>query len=156
LPSPQRACYHDIRATRDCGTGLAICAGIRSVPLKHFPVDTPNCHGGNPMHSRLKLGLAASAAFVFLQAVPVQAAGPAALTGQVPSAAEGAMEGVVVTARKTGGKTAISVISDAQGHYSFPADRLEPGEYSIKIRAVGYDLNGKAAANVAKDKPATV
>ena len=66
------------------------------------------------------------------------------------------MEGVVVTARKTGSKTAISVISDAQGHFSFPADRLEPGEYSIKIRAVGYDLDGKATANVAKDKAANV
>ena len=107
------------------------------------------------MQSRLKLGLAASAAFVFLQAVPVQAAGPAALTGQVTSA-EGAMEGVVVTARKTGGKTAISVTSDAQGHYSFPADRLEPGEYSIKIRAVGYDLNGKATATVGQDKAANI
>ena len=66
------------------------------------------------------------------------------------------MEGVVVTARKAGAKLAISVISDAQGHYSFPADRLEPGQYSLTIRAVGYDLNGKPTADVAADKTATV
>ena len=31
------------------------------------------------------------------------------------------------------------------GRYSFPAGRLEPGQYALKIRAVGYDLdNGKS------------
>ena len=51
------------------------------------------------MQSGLKLSLAAGAALLFLQA-PVHAQGTAAISGQVTSEAEGAMEGVVVTARK--------------------------------------------------------
>ncbi len=66
------------------------------------------------------------------------------------------MEGVVVTARKAGAKFTVSVVTDAQGRYSFPADRLEPGQYTLTIRAIGYDLNGKATADVAAEKTATV
>lgn len=109
------------------------------------------------MQSRLKLGLAAGAAFLFLQAAPdVRAEGGAAITGLVTSEAEGAMEGVVVTARKAGAKFSVSVVTDVQGRYSFPANRLEPGAYALTIRAVGYDLGSKAAADVAAEKTATV
>ena len=45
---------------------------------------------------------------------------PAALTGQVTSEAEGAMEGVVVSAKKAGSIVTVSVVTDAQGRYSFP------------------------------------
>ena len=62
---------------------------------------------------------------------------PVALAGQVRSTAEGLMEGVVVSAKKTGSTVTVSVISDAQGHYSFPRNRLAPGEYSLSVRAVG-------------------
>ena len=55
----------------------------------------------------------------------------AALSGQVTSDAEGAMEGVVVSAKKPGSTVTVSVISDAQGRYSFPADRLPAGKYNI-------------------------
>jgi virginiamycin B lyase len=79
----------------------------------------------------------------------------AALTGQVTSAAEGAMEGVVVSAKKEGSTVTVSVISDAQGRYSFPADRLSAGKYRIKIRAVGYDL-GPTTADVADERTASV
>src|SRR4029077_11936886 len=65
---------------------------------------------------------------------------PAALTGQGTSDAEGAMEGVVVTARKDGSIVSTSVTTDAKGHYAFPENRLEPGHYAVAIRAVGYDL----------------
>lgn len=66
-----------------------------------------------------------------------------ALTGQVTSTEEGAMEGVLVSAKK--GTITITVVSDAQGRYSFPASKLAPGEYTLGIRAIGYDLdNGKA------------
>jgi streptogramin lyase len=85
-----------------------------------------------------------------------QAQAPSAISGQVTSAAEGAMEGVVVTAKKPGGKVSVSVITDAQGRYSFPADRLEPGQYALTIRAVGYDLTGKPTADVAAEKTTTV
>jgi len=100
------------------------------------------------------VGLAAA----LVQSAPatVWAEGTSVLAGRVTSAAEGAMEGVVVTARKAGAKLSVSVISDAQGQYSFPADRLEPGQYAITIRAVGYELGGKAAADVSAAKTATV
>src|SRR5260221_4667592 len=81
---------------------------------------------------------------------------PAALTGQVTSDAEGAMEGVVVSAKKAGSIVTVSVISDAQGRYRFPANRLEAGKYSIKIRAAGYDLAAPATADVADEQTTTV
>jgi streptogramin lyase len=47
------------------------------------------------------------------------------------------------------------VITDNKGHYSFPASRLEPGHYTLKIRAAGYSLTAPAAADLAAQKPAT-
>jgi streptogramin lyase len=109
------------------------------------------------MHRKLFTSLAASTTVFLVPGTiqPVLADGAAALSGQVSSEAEGNMEGVVVTARKTGAKFSVSVVTDAQGRYSFPADRLEPGQYSLTIRAVGYDLSNKAAADVAAAKTAT-
>ncbi|HUK57719.1 MAG TPA: carboxypeptidase regulatory-like domain-containing protein [Stellaceae bacterium] len=83
------------------------------------------------------------------------AAADAALTGVVSSAAEGAMEGVVVTAKRDGSIVSTSVATDKSGHYSFPADRLEPGHYSITIRAAGFELAGPVAADVATEATAT-
>ena len=107
------------------------------------------------MKSKLMLSLLAGTALLLLQAAPLKAA-DAALTGQVSSEAEATMEGVVVTARKDGAKFSVSVISNAQGKYSFPANRLEPGKYTITMRAVGYELSGKASADVAAEKTANV
>jgi virginiamycin B lyase len=73
----------------------------------------------------------------------------AALTGQVSSAEEGPMEGVLVTAKKDGSTIAITVVTDAKGEYSFPADRLDAGHYAIATRAIGYDLNGPKAVDIA-------
>lgn len=84
-----------------------------------------------------------------------QTQSPAALTGQVTSTEEGPMEGVLVTAKKTGSTIAITVVSDAQGRYRFPAAKLEPGHYDLSIRAVGYDLDGPSNVDVAAQKPAT-
>src|SRR6266404_8775931 len=109
------------------------------------------------MKSNLMLGLMASGAITLLQTAPgAFAQGGSALTGLVTSEAEGAMEGVVVTARKAGAKFAISVTTDAQGRYTFPASKLEPGQYALTIRAVGYELGGKPTADVAAAKAATV
>ena len=58
-------------------------------------------------------------------ALPAQA--QSALTGVVTSIEEGAMEGVVVSAKKDGSTMTVSVVTDAQGRFSFPASRLEPG-----------------------------
>src|SRR3981081_1397087 len=84
---------------------------------------------------------------------PAAAQGAAALAGQVASTEEGPMEGVIVSAKKDGSPVTVSVITNAQGRYSFPAARLEPGRYSLQIRAVGYDLEGPKNADVAAGQP---
>ncbi|MGB6893441.1 MAG: carboxypeptidase-like regulatory domain-containing protein, partial [Xanthobacteraceae bacterium] len=81
---------------------------------------------------------------------------PAAITGQVSSDAEGAMEGVVVTAHKDGSIVSVSVTTDKTGHFAFPENRLEPGHYTLAIRAVGYDLAAPAATELAADDPVVV
>jgi virginiamycin B lyase len=85
-----------------------------------------------------------------------QAQAPVALTGQVSSAEEGLMEGVLVSARKTGATFTITVVSDQQGRYQFPASKLEPGQYGLRIRAAGYDLDGHATAAVVAQKTTTM
>src|SRR5205823_2353430 len=80
--------------------------------------------------------------------VPNARAADAALTGKVTSLDEGAMEGVVVSARKAGSTIRISVITDEKGQFSFPATKLDPGSYKISIRAAGYDLDGPDTAEV--------
>src|SRR6266581_3558197 len=82
--------------------------------------------------------------------LPAQA--QTALTGQVSSADEATMEGVVVSARKDGSTISISVVTDAQGRFAFPANRLEPGKYTLKARAAGYELPGANNADVAAGK----
>ena len=77
------------------------------------------------------------------------AQGSAALTGVVSSQAEGAMEGVLVSAKRVGSTMTMTVVSDAQGRYAFPGNRLEPGAYAVRIRATGYDVEGPASADVA-------
>src|SRR5207248_7883432 len=69
---------------------------------------------------------------------------------------EGAMEGVVVSAKKPGSTVTVSVVSNAQGRYSFPASRLSAGKYTLKIRAIGYDLTAAANADVADEQTTTV
>jgi virginiamycin B lyase len=85
-----------------------------------------------------------------------QAQTGAAISGTVSSAQEGAMEGVLVTAKKDGAHISTTVVSDEKGHYAFPADRLEPGRYAIKIRATGYIPASRIAADVAAGKTANV
>src|SRR5262245_56984433 len=108
---------------------------------------------------RLLLGVSGGLAAMLLLVAPyfvgAHTKPPAAITGQVTSEAEGAMEGVVVSAKKANSIVTVSVISDAQGRYSFPADRLEPGQYSLKIRAIGYELAAPAKADVAAEQTAT-
>src|SRR5437867_3154955 len=83
-----------------------------------------------------------------------QAQTPTALTGQVMSAEEGPMEGVVVSAKKDGATISISVVTNVEGRFDFPSARLEPGHYSLKARAAGYELDGAAAADVATGQKA--
>jgi virginiamycin B lyase len=78
-----------------------------------------------------------------------------ALAGSVSSTEEGAMEGVLVSAKKAGSNITVTVVSDAKGRYAFPAAKLEPGRYALRIRAVGYDLAGPDSAEVAAGRTAT-
>ena len=92
-------------------------------------------------------------AVAFPHALHAQSA--AALSGQVTSAEEGAMEGVLVSAKKAGSTITITVVSDAQGHYSFPASKLDAGSYALAVRAIGYELDSPKTAELATGTPAT-
>src|SRR3954468_14810853 len=76
------------------------------------------------------------------------------LSGIVSSPGQGAMEGVLVSAKKDGSTITVTVVSDEKGRYSFPASRLSPGKYSLTVRAVGYDLP-KKSVSISKDKTTT-
>jgi len=102
-----------------------------------------------------QLLLTATAGFAVLAFQPALAQTQPALTGTVSSAEEGKMEGVVVSAKKDGSTITTSVVTNAQGQYSFPAARLDAGHYSITMKANGYDLAGASAADVAAGKTAT-
>src|SRR5262245_8223596 len=103
------------------------------------------------MRTRITSLLAATAvALVLGHAAQAQTA----LTGKVTSTAEGAMEGVVVKAKK--GIVTVSVVSNDKGEFSFPSNRLGPGEYTLSIKAVGYDLEGPKTVMVGGDKSANV
>src|SRR5262245_6139939 len=79
-------------------------------------------------------------------AVHSQAGGSAAVAGTVRSKTEGAMEGVLVTLQRDGSTITTTVASDAQGRYSFPRDRVEPGKYTVAVRAQGFDLPATAVS----------
>jgi virginiamycin B lyase len=100
--------------------------------------------------------LAAIAAVVLVLFQPLIASAQSdALTGTVTSAEEGAMEGVLVNARREGANKTITVVSDEKGRYRFPAARLEPGKYTLTIRAIGYDLTGAPMPQVTGRDTAT-
>ena len=96
------------------------------------------------------IGAVLAGLVLFAGAVTAQTPSPSALAGKVTSQEEGAMEGVLVSAKRAGSTMTVTVVSNAQGQYSFPRDRLEPGRYSVAIRAVGYELPrpGSAQAEV--------
>src|SRR5438477_11556564 len=112
------------------------------------------------MKSSRFLFAAAAIAAILLQTRPAQSPAQAqttsGLTGQVTSTEEGPMEGVVVSARKDGSTVSISVVTNAQGRFAFPAARLEPGGYTLKASAAGYELDGAKAADVAAGHEAKV
>ncbi len=102
---------------------------------------------------------AACAALLFqppaARAQAAKSAGMDSLSGQVSSAEEGMMEGVLVSAKKEGSTVSVTVVTDHQGHYRFPAGRLEPGHYLLKIRAGGYDLDSPTSIDIAAGKDAS-
>jgi streptogramin lyase len=103
-----------------------------------------------------RLAVVAGAALALMSghfSSPAAAQRAAALAGQVTSSEEGPMEGVIVSAKADGSTITVSVLSNAEGRYSFPADRLAPGRYSLQIRAAGYDLEGPKTTEVAAGQP---
>jgi virginiamycin B lyase len=58
------------------------------------------------------------------------------------------MEGVLVSAQKDSSPIIVTVVSDEHGRFRFPDGRLLPGQYTLSIRAVGYDLDSPQTANV--------
>jgi streptogramin lyase len=109
------------------------------------------------MRMKTRLGLLALSACLalgFHHPPLVTAAGDnaVALSGTVTSAEEGAMEGVLVSARRGGATITTTVVSDRQGRYAFPRARLEPGDYTLRIRAIGYELE-PVTTTVRADRP---
>src|SRR5215510_8376833 len=111
------------------------------------------------MRKKLFLAIAAASALSvgFATANPVHANDSLAiaLTGQVSSQKEGLMEGVVVGAKKDGSTITVNVTTDEKGRFSFPASKLGPGHYALKIRAAGYDLDSPKAVDVVAQKATT-
>jgi virginiamycin B lyase len=90
----------------------------------------------------------AIAAGVLIAAAQPEVTHAQMLTGSVSSAAEGAMEGVLVSAQKVGSPITVTVVSDEHGRFRFPDGQISSGHYALRIRATGYDLDGPHSADV--------
>src|ERR1700690_89470 len=97
---------------------------------------------------RRPLLAAASLALAVVFSSTASAQAPAALTGLDSSADETALEGVLVSATKAGSNITVTVVTGADGRYSFPASRLGPGQYTLAVRAVGYELDPPQAIDI--------
>src|SRR5262249_30362219 len=148
--------YHPTNQSHDAPSQLSMES--IAIPVKSSIQGQPNnVHRDETMRSKLMLTLTACAAALLLALAnqPVWAQEEPALTGTVSSEAEGKMEGVVVTAAQPGSIVGVSVTTDAQGRYAFPQNRLLPGEYTISIRAVGYEIDAPTKAMVEAEKTIT-
>ena len=96
-----------------------------------------------------------SACLLLASAKESRANGATALTGQVSSQKEGLMEGVMIGAKKDGSTITVNVNSDEKGRFDFPAAKLDPGRYTLKVRAAGYDLDGPKTIDVVAGKTVT-
>jgi len=99
--------------------------------------------------------LAGSIGLLHAQTVAKTTAQTAALTGVVTAADEGPLEGVLVSATQMGSPITITVVTDRAGRYRFPAARLDPGQYALRIRATGYELDNPTPVEIAAAKTAT-
>jgi len=91
---------------------------------------------------------AVSGALLLLAACAGAQAQTANLTGRITSAAETRMEGVLVSARKAGSTITHTVVSKARGRFDFAPAQLAAGRYELRIRAVGFELDGAATVDV--------
>src|SRR5258708_8110651 len=84
-----------------------------------------------PRH-RMVTGVVFLVLGVLLAGVAAAQTGSPALTGKV-TAGQDVLEGVLVSAKKNGSTITVTVVSDKDGHYSFPPARLDPGPYSLRL-----------------------
>jgi len=110
-----------------------------------------------PNYKALTFILAAAVFFLLAPADEIRANGspPYAITGQISSQKEGPMEGVVIGAKKDGSTITVNVVSDEKGRFNVPAAKLEPGRYTLKIRAAGYDLDSPKTVDIVAGKATT-
>jgi hypothetical protein len=82
--------------------------------------------GDEPMRHPLlaAIGLVGVSALAVIFPSAASAQAQVALTGVVSSSEEPAMEGVLVSATKAGSNITVTVVTGADGRYSFPANRL--------------------------------
>jgi streptogramin lyase len=88
-------------------------------------------------------------------ASPPGTSAPPALTGRVVSAHGEPVDGVLVSASRDGSPVTVTVVTDADGRYGFPAGRLAPGTYGLAIRAVGFERDGGGTVEVGAADTAT-
>ena len=100
------------------------------------------------MNTRLWLVVPVASLLLFLSHPIAAQRNNAAMAGQVTSVEEGPMEGVLVSARKAGSTITTTVVTDQQGRYAFPRARLEPGEYALRIRAIGYEMERPVTVSI--------
>src|SRR5260221_5944959 len=142
-----------------CGSGKLKAVTLNRIGLK-YRASRRGSTRESSMTRRLLLGLSAGLMPVaFLAgggARPAEAQPSTALTGRVSSAEEGAMEGVVVSAKKAGSTVTVSVVSDDRGRFAFPSSKLGSGSYSLKIRATGYELEAPSSVEITLALPVAV
>src|SRR6266478_5399839 len=134
-------------ARRQLAAGINLAEFILADPIRMI-------RGGSEEMMSKRLLATVSFAGLLIGLTPI-GANAQTLSGKVSSAEEGLMEGVLVSAKKEGSTVTTTVVSNARGEFSFPADRLEPGRYNVTIRAAGYVLTGPKQVDVAAGVPAS-
>src|SRR5437899_23618 len=107
------------------------------------------------MHKPTFLFVAAMFVFAASFSQNAQTQSSVALAGRVGSSEEPLMEGVLVSAKKAGSTITTTVVTDEQGRYRFPSAKVQPGHYALRIRAVGYDLEGPREVDITAGQTTT-
>jgi len=94
---------------------------------------------GSTLHT-----LPAALLLLLLPFARIGAQPPTALAGCVTSATAAPLEGVLVRAQREGSNKTVTVVSRADGSYTFPRERLEPGRY--RLETVVSDEIGKKSS----------
>src|SRR3984957_2283961 len=138
---------HQSRRGRDHLRQGRLCPGQRAAPAARPQRHQGSGRGRVLPQTQVKhlLFTAAVIALACCQASPGHAQ---ALIGSVTSAEEGAMEGVLVSAQAAGSPITATVVSDEHGQFRFPDGRLASGHYALRIRAIGYELDGPRAVDL--------